>query len=62
MDLCLDKGMDDYIAKPMNKQVLMKKLLRWLVRPGGPLLVSKSSHEALNQPDPVILQHRAASR
>jgi osomolarity two-component system sensor histidine kinase TcsA len=31
MEHCLDKGMDDYIAKPMNRQVLMKKLLKWLV-------------------------------
>lgn len=26
----LEKGMDDYIAKPMNKNVLLQKLLRWL--------------------------------
>lgn len=26
----LEKGMDDYIAKPMNKNILLRKLLRWL--------------------------------
>ncbi|PKS06009.1 hypothetical protein jhhlp_007843 [Lomentospora prolificans] len=30
MELCLEKGMDDYIAKPVNKQLLAKKLLKWL--------------------------------
>jgi osomolarity two-component system, sensor histidine kinase TcsA len=38
MEHCLEKGMDDYIAKPMNRQLLMKKLLKWLVRPGGAVL------------------------
>jgi osomolarity two-component system sensor histidine kinase TcsA len=35
MERCLEKGMNDYIAKPMNRQLLMKKLLKWLVRPAG---------------------------
>ncbi|KAI0435616.1 hypothetical protein F4803DRAFT_300752 [Xylaria telfairii] len=30
MEKVLEKGMDDYIAKPMNKNVLLRKLLRWL--------------------------------
>ncbi|RYC56810.1 hypothetical protein CHU98_g9401 [Xylaria longipes] len=30
MERVLEKGMDDYIAKPMNKKVLLQKLLRWL--------------------------------
>ncbi|SPJ75473.1 related to histidine kinase tcsA protein [Fusarium torulosum] len=34
MERCLEKGMDDYITKPMNRQLLMKKLLKWLVCPG----------------------------
>ncbi|KAM0341658.1 hypothetical protein ACHAPU_009904 [Fusarium lateritium] len=34
MEACLEKGMDDYIAKPMNKQLMMKKLLKWLLYPG----------------------------
>ncbi|KAL5592496.1 hypothetical protein FOBRF1_013522 [Fusarium oxysporum] len=40
MERCSEKGMDDYIAKPMNKQLLMKKLLKWLVRPGGAVLAT----------------------
>jgi osomolarity two-component system sensor histidine kinase TcsA len=40
MERCLEKGMDDYIAKPMNKQLLMKKLLKWLVHPGGAVLAT----------------------
>ncbi|SCN65188.1 related to histidine kinase tcsA protein [Fusarium fujikuroi] len=34
MERCLEKGMDDYIPKPMDKQVLMRKLLKWLQSPG----------------------------
>ncbi|CAI4213170.1 unnamed protein product [Parascedosporium putredinis] len=30
MELCLERGMDDYIAKPVNKHLLVKKLLKWL--------------------------------
>ncbi|KAI0452634.1 hypothetical protein F5B21DRAFT_482370 [Xylaria acuta] len=30
MEKALEKGMDDYIAKPMNKDVFLQKLLRWL--------------------------------
>ncbi|KAF5639444.1 histidine kinase tcsA [Fusarium tjaetaba] len=33
MERCLEKGMDDYIPKPMDKQVLMRKLLKWLQSP-----------------------------
>ena len=33
LELCLEKGMDDYIAKPMDRQLLLKKLLTWLARP-----------------------------
>ncbi|KAJ4079011.1 hypothetical protein NW769_015161 [Fusarium oxysporum] len=40
MERCLEKGMDDYIAKPMNRQLLMKKLLKWLVRPGDAVLAT----------------------
>ncbi|KAH6973244.1 putative histidine kinase TCS1p [Ilyonectria destructans] len=32
MERCLEKGVDDYIAKPVNRELLMKKLLKWLVR------------------------------
>lgn len=34
MERCLEKGMNDYITKPMNRQLLMKKLLKWLIYPG----------------------------
>jgi osomolarity two-component system sensor histidine kinase TcsA len=40
MERCMEKGMDDYIAKPMNRQLLMKKLLKWLVRPAGTVLAT----------------------
>jgi osomolarity two-component system sensor histidine kinase TcsA len=36
----MEKGMDDYIAKPMNRQLLMKKLLKWLVRPADTVLAT----------------------
>jgi len=35
MELCLEKGMDDYIAKPMNKKLLSDVLLKWLGPSGG---------------------------
>ncbi|KAJ4020359.1 hypothetical protein NW761_014687 [Fusarium oxysporum] len=40
IERCMEKGMDDYIAKPMNRQLLMKKLLKWLVRPAGTVLAT----------------------
>jgi osomolarity two-component system sensor histidine kinase TcsA len=36
MELCLEKGMSDYIAKPVNKKLLLKKLLKWLGLSSGP--------------------------
>lgn len=30
--------MDDYIAKAINKQLLIKKLLKWLIHPCGAVL------------------------
>ncbi|KAI5457650.1 hypothetical protein BGZ63DRAFT_427685 [Mariannaea sp. PMI_226] len=30
MERCLEKGLDDYIAKPVNRQLLMRLLLKWL--------------------------------
>lgn len=29
-ELCLEKGMDDYIPKPVNRNVLIRVLLKWL--------------------------------
>ncbi|KAH6953956.1 hypothetical protein BKA56DRAFT_237425 [Ilyonectria sp. MPI-CAGE-AT-0026] len=45
MERCLEKGVDDYIAKPMNRQLLMKKMLKWLLKPGGVVLTTRSSRE-----------------
>lgn len=30
METCLGKSMDDYISKPMDRNMLLQKLLRWL--------------------------------
>ncbi|KAI3320497.1 hypothetical protein HD806DRAFT_506605 [Xylariaceae sp. AK1471] len=30
MEKCLEKGMDDYISKPIDRDLLLEKLLRWL--------------------------------
>jgi len=30
LDACLAKGMDDYIPKPVDRQLLLKILLNWL--------------------------------
>ncbi|KAF5671683.1 Two-component system A [Fusarium heterosporum] len=48
MEACLEKGMDDYIAKPMNKQVLMKKLLKWLPHPGETRTTAPSEQEGVS--------------
>ncbi|KAL5603540.1 hypothetical protein FOVSG1_006290 [Fusarium oxysporum f. sp. vasinfectum] len=45
MERCMEKGMDDYIAKPMNRQLLMKKLLKWLVRPAGTVLATTAQDQ-----------------
>ncbi len=33
MERCLENGFDDYIAKPVHRQLLMRKLLKWLIKP-----------------------------
>ncbi|KAL3952840.1 hypothetical protein ACCO45_012783 [Purpureocillium lilacinum] len=33
MERCLENGFDDYIAKPVHIQLLMRKLLKWLIKP-----------------------------
>ncbi|KAM4058187.1 response regulator receiver domain-containing protein [Hirsutella rhossiliensis] len=46
MESCLEKGADDYITKPVNRQLLMEKLLKWLIRPGDAWPATSSSHES----------------
>jgi osomolarity two-component system sensor histidine kinase TcsA len=48
MERCLEKGMDDYIPKPVNRQLLMRKLLKWLVQPSRAVLATRSPYETLN--------------
>ncbi len=31
-EICLEKGMDDYVSKPMEKKRLVQVLLKWLQR------------------------------
>ncbi|RYO84059.1 hypothetical protein DL766_009504 [Monosporascus sp. MC13-8B] len=58
MECCLQKGMDDYIAKPVNKQLLMKKLLRWLVDgPDG----ATPAHETPGPVDGLRMCSRAST-
>ncbi|KAK4072831.1 hypothetical protein Purlil1_13238 [Purpureocillium lilacinum] len=33
MERCLENGLDDYIAKPVHRQLLGRKLLKWLIKP-----------------------------
>ncbi|RYP54580.1 hypothetical protein DL768_000640 [Monosporascus sp. mg162] len=58
MECCLQKGMDDYIAKPVNRRLLMEKLLRWLVAgPDG----STPAHEAPDSVDRLRMCSRASA-
>ncbi|KAK4077313.1 hypothetical protein Purlil1_12349 [Purpureocillium lilacinum] len=34
MERCIEKGANDYLSKPVNRQLLMQKLLKWLTIPG----------------------------
>ena len=47
MELCLEKGMDDYIAKPINRNLLVNKLLKWLASPNSSWLSGQVSDAAL---------------
>ncbi|CAH0020267.1 unnamed protein product [Clonostachys rhizophaga] len=48
-EFCLEKGVDDYIAKPVNRQLLMQKLLKWLCHPDSPAHVNGNiTEEAAN--------------
>jgi osomolarity two-component system sensor histidine kinase TcsA len=54
MELCLQKGMDDYISKPVNRKLLVVKLLKWLSRPRYPPL-------AVSVPQKKPSQYKALS-
>ncbi len=46
---CLDAGMDDYMAKPLNRQLLEQMLNRWLTESAAPQLIDPEQ-EAPAQP------------
>ncbi|KAH6874053.1 hypothetical protein B0T10DRAFT_499399 [Thelonectria olida] len=48
MERCLEKGMDDYIPKPVNRQLLMRKLLKWLLQPSRAVPATRSPYETLS--------------
>ena len=43
-DLCLAKGMDDYLSKPFNSQQIIDKLQRWIKTPSDHILVDQPEH------------------
>ncbi len=43
-DLCIAKGMDDYLSKPFNSQQIIDKLERWIKNPSDHILVDQSEH------------------
>lgn len=43
-DLCLAKGMDDYLSKPFNSQQIIDKLERWINNPSDHILVDQPEH------------------
>ena len=43
-DLCLAKGMDDYLSKPFNSQQIIDKLERWIKTPFDHILVDQPEH------------------
>jgi len=63
MERCLEKGVNDYLAKPVNRQLLMQKLLKWLPKPGdGDVAVPNGCHGDAQKPLNGVLRHtRSAS-
>uniref|UniRef100_A0A8H7N599 Histidine kinase n=1 Tax=Bionectria ochroleuca TaxID=29856 RepID=A0A8H7N599_BIOOC len=55
-EFCLEKGVDDYIAKPVNRQLLMQKLLKWLCHPDSPAHVNGTIVEEAANDCPTIPQ------
>ncbi len=43
-DLCIAKGMDDYLSKPFNSQQIIEKLERWIKTPSDHILVDQPEH------------------
>lgn len=43
-DLCLAKGMDDYLSKPFNSEQIIDKLERWIKTPSDHILVDQPEH------------------
>ena len=48
---CLDSGMDDYMAKPLNKQLLEQMLNRWLESGPAPQLEHIEPERVVEPPD-----------
>jgi two-component system, sensor histidine kinase and response regulator len=43
-DLCIAKGMDDYLSKPFNSQQIVEKLERWVKHFSDQILVDQPDH------------------
>jgi two-component system, sensor histidine kinase and response regulator len=43
-DLCIAKGMDDYLSKPFNGQQIMNKLERWITTQSDQILMDQPEH------------------
>lgn len=50
MELCLQKGMNDYIAKPVKKVALLKMMLKWLTPSSCPKMTSIAPDEEIGSP------------
>lgn len=61
MERCLEKGADDYISKPVNRQLLMTKLLKWLARRSGAVLATSGSRETMDLSNAVPLHSPPAT-
>jgi len=53
-DLCIAKGMDDYLSKPFNSQQILEKLDRWVKNPQEQILVDQPEHVLPGQLDRML--------
>jgi len=53
-DLCIAKGMDDYLSKPFNSQQIMGKLEYWVGNQAARILVDQPDHLLPGQLDRMI--------